>query len=107
MSNYRDIKCKLDKSFSSDSQLLRKLLTIGDGGKFPNLEEQLDSYETSFDRLKAKEEGVIIPRHGMNKDYDSSSGEVTSLTNQLEQYLKEQRGKLGCQVSGSLLVDVK
>ena len=77
------------------SALLHKLLT--DGG-FPDLKEQLTYFENSFDRSAAKEQGIIIPREGVNKDYDSSQQMVNSILKELDQYLKEQQQKLKCKV---------
>ena len=73
-------------------------MTVGEGGRFPDLEKQLAYYENSFDRVKAKEEGIIVPREGFSPECDSSQKEVKLISEELDQYLKEQRKRLGCQV---------
>ena len=84
---------------SLNSSLLSKLLSTGKEGQFPDLEEQLAFYENSFDRAKALKSGVIIPNRGVNVEYDSAEGVVTTVLKELDQYLKEQRQRLKCQVS--------
>lgn len=45
--------------------LLRKIVTLErDGGKFPDLSEQLQFFSAAFDHTKAKKEGTIIPARG-------------------------------------------
>ena len=92
--------------FRSESPLLCKLLRTGKGGDFPDIEEQLLHYETSFDRVKAKEDGVIIPNQGVNPDYDASNKEVEEIHQDFDQYLEKQRQRLGCKVSwfGAMLL---
>lgn len=87
---------------SLESTLLHKLLTWKEGGKFPNLEEQITFFENSFDRTQAAEKGLIVPNKGVNSKYDSSHEEVKDILKELDQYLKEQRKRLGCKVSDGL-----
>lgn len=81
-----------------NSLLLFKCLSIESEGKFPNIEKHLDFYDGSFDKAKAKEEGVIVPCKGVSPEYDSSHEEVELVLEELERYLREQRHRLGCQV---------
>lgn len=64
------------------------------------MEKQLAFYENSFDRTKAKEDGVIIPNKGVNTKYDSSQAEVNVVLKELDHYLIQQKQKLKCKVSG-------
>jgi DNA mismatch repair protein MSH6 len=70
-------------------------------GSFPDLEKQLTFYENSFDRLKAKESGVIIPNRGVNSKYDASEEEVNCVLADLDNYLVQQKKRLRCKVKGS------
>ena len=76
-----------------------KLLTVGEKGEFPDVAEKLTLYENSFDRAQARSEGIIIPHEGVNDEYDTSQQAVSAILKELDQYLKEQRRKLGCKVS--------
>lgn len=83
---------------SLNSTFLCKLLTTENDGEFPDLADQLAFYENSFDRARARSEGMIIPHEGLNHDYDSSQQVVSDILRELDQYLKQQRQKLGCKV---------
>lgn len=83
---------------SKESTLLCKLLCVKDGG-FPDLEKQLTFYANSFDTVKAKAEGIIIPNQGVNQQYDSSQEQVNSILEELNQYLIQQKRRLNCKVS--------
>ena len=50
---------------SDPDSLLKRVVTLqGDGGRFPDMEEQLHFFSNSFDIAKAKKEGTIIPARG-------------------------------------------
>ena len=83
---------------SLKSILLLKLLTVKDGN-FPDLKEQLTFYENSFDRVKAKDEGIIIPNKGVNLEYDIAQEQVNDILKETDQYLLEQKRRLNCKVS--------
>ena len=45
--------------------LLRRVVTLQEeGGRFPDLSEQLEFFSNSFDHAKARKEGTIIPARG-------------------------------------------
>ena len=49
----------------SPTGLLRRLVSLqDDGGRFPDMSEQLQFFSSSFDQAKAKKEGTIIPARG-------------------------------------------
>lgn len=83
---------------SNKTALLCNLLSIKEG-RFPDLENRLAFFENSFDRTKAKEDGVIIPNQGVNSKYDSSKEEVNVILKELDHYLIQQKQKLKCKVS--------
>ena len=46
--------------------LLKRVVSLQkDGGRFPDLTEQLEFFSNSFDHAKAKREGTIIPATGI------------------------------------------
>ena len=83
---------------SNEKSLLSELLSREEG-RFPDLEKQLTFYGNSFDKVKAKEEGVIVPNHGVNRGYDSAQEVVSSVLKELESYLAQQKQRLKCKVS--------
>lgn len=50
---------------SDPASLLKRVVTLQDnGGRFPDMEDQLHFFSNSFDIAKAKKEGTIIPARG-------------------------------------------
>lgn len=83
---------------SLNSTLLCKLVDTKEGGLFSDLEAQLVVYENSFDRVKAKNEGIIIPHKGVNQEYDTSQRAVDDILKELDEHLDKQKRKLHCKV---------
>ena len=79
---------------SNESTVLCKLLS----DHFPEFESKLAFFESSFDRGKAKEEGIIIPNKGVHVEYDAAQEAVELLLNKLDRYLTQQRRRLNCKV---------
>ena len=85
------------------SDLLRQLLTLRVNlginlASVPSIEEHLSFYETSFDPAQARERGEIIPRAGVNSEYDLSVRDITDIEDRLQSYLNQQKRKLKCSV---------
>ena len=82
------------------SKMLTGLLTMAtEGGRFPNMLETLQFFQTSFNKEQAKKLGVIVPRAGVDAAYDSSIAEIKATENELQEYLSKQRKRLGSKVS--------
>ncbi|KAL1923036.1 uncharacterized protein VTP21DRAFT_9412 [Calcarisporiella thermophila] len=62
---------------------------------FPDLQEQLQFFETAFDHEIAAKEGNIIPRPGVEEDWDQICEEIKDLKRQLDKHLNEVKKKLG------------
>ncbi|XP_028406070.1 DNA mismatch repair protein Msh6-like [Dendronephthya gigantea] len=76
-------------------------MTIGmessiEGGKFPEYKDELHFFKNAFDHKKAKEEGVILPKPGVDPNYDMAIQDVTSTKEKLNNYLDQQKKRLGC-----------
>uniref|UniRef100_H2YND8 DNA mismatch repair protein n=1 Tax=Ciona savignyi TaxID=51511 RepID=H2YND8_CIOSA len=84
---------------SFQSSFLKSILGLtsqaGDG-RFPDLGETLKQWKNAFNQKKAKETGKITPNPGTNPEYDSAMGDVGRINDELEDYLNEQRKRLGC-----------
>lgn len=61
-------------------------------GKFPeDLDECLNKWDDAFDRIKAKENDLLVLSKGQEEDYDESKKKINDLENELEVKLKEYR----------------
>ena len=62
------------------------------------MSEEINFFENAFDHAKARKDGVIIPKKGVNEEYDKAVGGVEMIKQELEEYLQRQRKRLGCKV---------
>ncbi|XP_078438699.1 MUTS homolog 6 isoform X2 [Wolffia australiana] len=77
----------------STSSLLLHLLTPGKG--IPGVDSLISHFKDAFDWADADVSGRIIPRPGVNAEYDSACKTVRELESSLARYLTEQRKHLG------------
>ncbi|XP_069702294.1 DNA mismatch repair protein Msh6 isoform X2 [Periplaneta americana] len=68
-------------------------------GKFPDLAEALQFFETAFDHEEAKEIGRINPSKGVDPEYDSVMEDLRELKSEVDEYLNNQRKYFGCKVT--------
>ncbi|KAI9042656.1 mismatch repair ATPase MSH6 [Aspergillus affinis] len=61
----------------------------------PDLNELLEYWKTAFDRMKAKENGILVPKPGVEEDFDKSQDCIEQLHNDLDNLLKRTRRELG------------
>ncbi|RMJ27564.1 hypothetical protein PHISP_01552 [Aspergillus sp. HF37] len=61
----------------------------------PDLGPLLEYWKTAFDHTKAKENGVLVPKPGIEEDFDSSQEHVEQLLQGLDNLLKRVRRELG------------
>ncbi|KAJ0589820.1 putative DNA mismatch repair protein MutS/MSH [Helianthus annuus] len=78
---------------NTDSKLLHRLLTPGKDHSDVNA--ALKHFKNAFDWMEAKSSGRIIPRDGVDNEYDSACRTVTDIEFSLKNHLKEQRKLLG------------
>lgn len=76
-----------------DARLLHHLLTPGKG--LPDVHSILKHFKTAFDWADANNSGRIIPREGVDEEYDSACKAVQVVESNLKKHLKEQRKVLG------------
>lgn len=55
----------------------------------PDLKECLQPWESAFDREKVRIQGVLVPEHGVESDFDESQDNVESAIGDLDAVLKE------------------
>lgn len=61
----------------------------------PDLGSLLEYWKTAFDRTKAKENGILVPKPGVEEDFDSSQEFIEQLHGELDSLLKKARKDLG------------
>ncbi|PWY86004.1 DNA mismatch repair protein Msh6 [Aspergillus heteromorphus CBS 117.55] len=61
----------------------------------PDLNEQLEYWKTAFDRSKARDNGILVPKPGVEEDFDSSQEHIEQIHRDLESLLKRVRRELG------------
>jgi DNA mismatch repair protein MSH6 len=63
------------------------------------LSKALDFFRTGFDRQEAEKEGKIIPRAGVDPQYDESLKLIQEIEADAESYIQEQRKYFGSRVT--------
>lgn len=61
----------------------------------PDLGSMLEYWKTAFDRTKAKENGILVPKPGVEEDFDNSQEFIEQLHGELDSLLKKARKDLG------------
>ncbi|XP_066141842.1 probable DNA mismatch repair protein Msh6 [Euwallacea fornicatus] len=82
-----------------ESRLLRKLTQFEPTGMNIDLTETLTFFKQAFNHEAAEKEGKIIPKRGVEHDFDEAEDQIEEINEQLKQYLKQQSTFFGCQVS--------
>ncbi len=62
---------------------------------FPDISEVLDYFKDAFDHKKAVDSGKIIPKKGVDPDFDQAKKDRRQLEQDLEDYLKDQKRFFG------------
>ncbi|KAI1098555.1 DNA mismatch repair protein Msh6 [Jackrogersella minutella] len=60
----------------------------------PNLGEPLSYWKTAFDRKKARDEKLLIPKRGIEEDFDKSHDRIVEIKNDLQVLLDEKKIEL-------------
>ena len=94
----------VSESFSSE--ILRSLFTVSslDASssatnklEFPDMTSVLDFFDHSFNHEVAIEQGIIMPKPGMDPELDKISMDLQNTQRNLENYLEEIRNRFHCQ----------
>ncbi|KAG0716423.1 putative DNA mismatch repair protein Msh6 [Chionoecetes opilio] len=68
----------------------------------PLLDAALSFFDTTFDHLEAQKEGKIVPRAGVDAEYDEALEQISATKQELAVYLKEQGRFFSTKVGVSL-----
>ncbi|KAL4804292.1 muts domain V-domain-containing protein [Aspergillus unguis] len=61
----------------------------------PDLSDLLEYWKTAFDHSQAKENGILVPKPGVEEDFDNSQENIKQLHQDLDDLLKRTRRDLG------------
>lgn len=61
----------------------------------PDLSESLAHWKEAFDHSKAKNDGVLVPEHGVEEDFDNSQNNIEKVLAKLDELLNRTRKQLG------------
>ncbi|XP_012344684.1 probable DNA mismatch repair protein Msh6 [Apis florea] len=81
------------------SILISKCTKVEPDGEFPSLRESLDYFKTAFDHEEAKRVGCIVPKKGVDSEYDAVLMELEEIKKDSEQYLEKQKKHFGVKVT--------
>ncbi|CAK9830154.1 Probable DNA mismatch repair protein Msh6 [Anthophora retusa] len=81
------------------SPLITRCTKVEPDGEFPSLRESLDYFKTAFDHEEAKKVGCIVPKKGVDDEYDSLLTELAEVKKDLERYLEKQKQHFGVKVT--------
>ncbi|KAL0119437.1 hypothetical protein PUN28_007732 [Cardiocondyla obscurior] len=81
------------------SKLINRYTQYEPDGDFPHLRETLDYFKTAFDHEEAKKQGYIIPKKGVDAEYDLVLSELAKIKKDLDKYLEKQRQHFGVKVA--------
>lgn len=86
-----DYTMGLLRAFGGGNGLVDRLIAA-----MPNLKEPLAYWDTAFDKRKARDDKVLIPRRGVDEDFDNSQDDVERIKKELHDLLEKQKTALKC-----------
>lgn len=104
--------CRVLEGFEQIKDAMNQLRRHGEGegliGKLvesmPDLEKLLTPWYTAFDRLKAKDDGVMVPERGVEEDFDNSQDRVEELIAELMKVLRGYQKEFGLVLNSICLI---
>ncbi|XP_044580012.1 probable DNA mismatch repair protein Msh6 isoform X2 [Cotesia glomerata] len=87
---------KLFDSLVSD--LIVQTTQVEPKGEFPDMTEALNHFDARFDSTLALKQGCIIPKKGMDLEYDQVIVELEQIKNDADEYLKSQSEYFGTEI---------
>ncbi|KAL3473438.1 muts domain V-domain-containing protein [Aspergillus californicus] len=61
----------------------------------PDMAELLEYWKTAFDHSQARDQGILVPKPGVEEDFDNSHANINQLHQELDNLLKRVRRELG------------
>ncbi|CAJ0567662.1 unnamed protein product, partial [Mesorhabditis spiculigera] len=69
------------------------------GDHIPDITPDLKHFQASFNQEQAEKDGIIVPKPGMDKEYDEALDAVEKASQDLEEYKKKIGKKYGCKAA--------
>ncbi|EFN63608.1 Probable DNA mismatch repair protein Msh6 [Camponotus floridanus] len=82
-----------------ESNLISHCTQYEPNGDFPQLREILDYFKTAFDHEEAKKQGCIVPKKGVDAEYDLVLAELAKNKKDLDKYLEKQKQHFDANIS--------
>ncbi|XP_033224554.1 probable DNA mismatch repair protein Msh6 isoform X2 [Belonocnema kinseyi] len=82
-----------------NSHLIKRCTLLEPAGDFPDLRNALDYFKSAFDPEEAKKAGSILPKKGVDEEYDAVLEELAEIKKAGNNYLEQQRKFFGVKVS--------
>lgn len=79
----------------TSTDLLESDALFFSGEGLPDLHSVLSHFKDAFDWVEANSSGRIIPREGVDMEFDSACEKIKEIQSSLTKHLKEQRKLLG------------
>ena len=75
----------------TSTDLLEYGVLFNSGEGLPDLHSVLSHFKDAFDWVEANSSGRVIPREGVDVEYDSACEKIKEIQSSLTKHLKEQR----------------
>ncbi|XP_014470347.1 PREDICTED: probable DNA mismatch repair protein Msh6 [Dinoponera quadriceps] len=99
LAGFEDVLKFIEQFDGFKSNLVTRCTRYEPDGEFPRLRETLDYFKTAFDHEEAKKQGCIVPKKGVDTEYDSVLTELAENKENLDQYLQKQRRHFGVKIT--------
>ncbi|KAK0081399.1 hypothetical protein PV325_012235 [Microctonus aethiopoides] len=91
---------KINELFESfESSLICQITKTEPAGRFPDLLDILKRFKNGFNHEEAQKAGCIVPKKGMDPEYDEVAEELEQITQSANAYLKKQSKHFGTQIN--------
>ncbi|XP_043480249.1 probable DNA mismatch repair protein Msh6 [Leptopilina heterotoma] len=81
------------------SDLIKHCTVVEPEGDFPELRKTLEYFKTAFDHEEAKKIGSIVPKKGVDTEYDTVLEELAHVEKDCAKYLEQQKKFFGVKVT--------
>ncbi|KAL5256929.1 hypothetical protein ACHWQZ_G012010 [Mnemiopsis leidyi] len=78
------------------SELLKEIASVDAEEGFPDLTHLLKFYQDCFNKEEALQKGIIVPKMGVNDDYDNVTSEIETIEEEFQTLLRKYKSQLQC-----------
>ncbi|XP_066598080.1 probable DNA mismatch repair protein Msh6 [Prorops nasuta] len=88
----------VDEFQGFESTLIKQCVRFDSKDIFEEMQKTLDYFKTAFDHEEAKSKGNIVPKKGVDSEYDVVLKEIAHINQDLNDYLTEQSRHFGVKI---------